>query len=517
MRRLLSFSQSRRPTQGFAWPFEKFDSAVCKASLKMAMSRARMNQNKLQNSIRVQRAEIAVLLSEGKEERARLKAEHLLRESRMERAMDILQTLCELIVTRMNYLSSEKFCPSDLLSPVHSVLYCEPRLNIDELKVVRKQLAMKYGQHFVEEAVKNGKQEAHFKPVELEILEVLTSVAKEYGVSRWLANAEENTERSPHSPGFIPKPPSACGSVPLQSSSPPGPETGELPRSPDKKPPSLLSSHPRWLFSRYRVEKGSSPQQKHSNTTSPADAGYPTRGSAAAKAVLLDRDAGISTSPFSLKPEPTKQGEREILKAEFPRGFGLTAGEAVGFPSLAPPPPLPSRIGMTGCPSVLAGNSPAAASPETERVQPRPPDEDRGYVSTTPGSSKSGGSRSSKTNLGHEMTFRKAVLLAAASDPQGCGIFHDENPIERKESNMPATQVENHKRHTDTPGAVPAVVSSTTGKTGKSLESRSPVQRYFTRDSPQTSPCYNGFPMAAKTAFGSPTGTLPRKGVWTPF
>lgn len=35
--------------------------------------------------------------------------------------------------------------------------------DIDELKVVRKQLAMKYGQHFVEEAVKNGKQEAHFK------------------------------------------------------------------------------------------------------------------------------------------------------------------------------------------------------------------------------------------------------------------------------------------------------------------------------------------------------------------
>lgn len=30
------------------------------------------------------------------------------------------------------------------------------------------------------------------QPVELEILEVLTSVAKEYGVSRWLANAEEN-------------------------------------------------------------------------------------------------------------------------------------------------------------------------------------------------------------------------------------------------------------------------------------------------------------------------------------
>lgn len=166
---------------------------------------------------------------------------------------------------------------------------------------------------------------------------------------------------------------------------------------------------------------------------------------------------------------------------------------------------------------MLAGNSPAASSLETERAQPRPPDEDRGYVSTTPGSSKSAGSRSSRTNPEHELTFQKAVLLAAGADPQGCGLFHDGNPIERKETNMPATQVEIHKRHTDIPSLVPAVVSSTTGKTGKSLDTRSPVQRYFTRDSPQTSPCYNGFPMAAKAAFGSPTGTLPRKGVWTPF
>lgn len=30
------------------------------------------------------------------------------------------------------------------------------------------------------------------QPVELEILEVLTSVAKEFGVSRWLATAEDN-------------------------------------------------------------------------------------------------------------------------------------------------------------------------------------------------------------------------------------------------------------------------------------------------------------------------------------
>lgn len=47
--------------------------------------------------------------------------------------------------------------------PLPPIYFAFWTADIDELKVVRKQLVMKYGQHFVEEAVKNGKQEAHFK------------------------------------------------------------------------------------------------------------------------------------------------------------------------------------------------------------------------------------------------------------------------------------------------------------------------------------------------------------------
>ncbi|CDJ31710.1 uncharacterized protein EMH_0069000 [Eimeria mitis] len=176
------------------WPFDRFDGAVCKASLKMAISRARMRTNRLQNSIRLQRKEIAGFLREGREEAARLKGEHLLREYKLERAMEILVTVCELLISRLSYLATERSCPPDLLSPIHTLLYCEPRLNIDELGTVRKQFAMKYGDVFVESAVKNAKQEVHFKlvhalslapPPEFDIQQLLYGIAEEYCISDW--------------------------------------------------------------------------------------------------------------------------------------------------------------------------------------------------------------------------------------------------------------------------------------------------------------------------------------------
>lgn len=41
------------------------------------------------------------VLRDGREEGARLKGEHLLREYRLERAMEILITVCELLISRM--------------------------------------------------------------------------------------------------------------------------------------------------------------------------------------------------------------------------------------------------------------------------------------------------------------------------------------------------------------------------------------------------------------------------------
>ncbi|XP_026191482.1 uncharacterized protein LOC34619193 [Cyclospora cayetanensis] len=182
----------------------------------MAISRAQMCTNRLQNSIRHQRKEIAAFLKEGREEGARLKGEHLLREYRLERAMEILVT---------SYLATEKTCPLDLLSPIHTLLYCEPRLSIDELTTVRRQLGMKYGEAFVDSALKNAKQEVHFKlvhalslapPLEFDLQQLLCGIAKEYLISNWKPSIALEERQACD---FIPRPSLASrqiGGVPLR-------------------------------------------------------------------------------------------------------------------------------------------------------------------------------------------------------------------------------------------------------------------------------------------------------------
>ncbi|CDJ60602.1 hypothetical protein, conserved [Eimeria maxima] len=204
------------------WPFERFDGAVCKANLKLAISRARMCTNRLQNSIILQRKEIASFLREGREEGARLKGEHLLREYRLERAMEILVTArgsssratpvrslegdcpvgphhkeaptlpsafsqtkrADLVrVELQSYITTERRCPPDLLSPIHTLLYCEPRLSIDELATVRRQFAVKYGEVFVEGALVHALSLT--PPLEFDIQELLCGIAKEYFIAEW--------------------------------------------------------------------------------------------------------------------------------------------------------------------------------------------------------------------------------------------------------------------------------------------------------------------------------------------
>nr|CEL68549.1 TPA: IST1 homolog protein, putative [Neospora caninum Liverpool] len=355
----ISFLPHGREGKSVGWPFKKFDPVACKSSLKMAMSRARMNQNRLQNSIRIQRSEIAALISEGKEERARLKAEHMLRECRVERAMDILYTLCELIVTRMNYLTSEKCCPSDLLSAVHSVLYCEPRLNIDELKTVRRQFTIKYGQLFVEEAVKNDKQEAHFKlvhslsltqPVELEILEVLKSVAEEYGVTtRLLESHAEQKGSSPKSVVFLPRPSSACLSYsPLQQDIPPFPPAQAVQNQCgiDGQP------HPVRASSSSYGKFLSLPPSEEPDSTQNCPGLKPDQSLClpAPSEPLREKSrhapfSSTDVSSFFYRPAVPHEGKTVPDVSTPPQKHGMLCRQkstaAVAFPSLAPPPPYP--------------------------------------------------------------------------------------------------------------------------------------------------------------------------------
>jgi vacuolar protein sorting-associated protein IST1 len=90
-----------------------------------------------------------------KEEKARIKAEALIRDDNLIEAYDILSMQCELLSERIKLIEYSKECPPDLVSTVATLIYAAPRVDIPELVTVRKQFRAKYGKKFEEAALTN--------------------------------------------------------------------------------------------------------------------------------------------------------------------------------------------------------------------------------------------------------------------------------------------------------------------------------------------------------------------------
>jgi vacuolar protein sorting-associated protein IST1 len=85
-----------------------FNAPRLKASLKLAVSRLRMLQNKKQAINQQQRREIANLLEKGKEESARIRVEHIIREDFTIEALEILELYCDLLLARFGLIEQLK-------------------------------------------------------------------------------------------------------------------------------------------------------------------------------------------------------------------------------------------------------------------------------------------------------------------------------------------------------------------------------------------------------------------------
>mmetsp|Transcript_9476 Transcript_9476/g.15228 ORF Transcript_9476/g.15228 Transcript_9476/m.15228 type:complete len:364 (+) Transcript_9476:112-1203(+) len=135
-----------------------FNATKLKPQLKMAVHRFQMASNKKAALLKQNMREVAVLLSEDppKEEKARIKAEALIRDDYMIEAYDILSLNCELLSERIKLIQHSKECPPDLVSCISTLIYAAPRVDIPELTVIRKQFKAKYGKQFEENAMKNA-------------------------------------------------------------------------------------------------------------------------------------------------------------------------------------------------------------------------------------------------------------------------------------------------------------------------------------------------------------------------
>ncbi|KAF1328673.1 hypothetical protein FI667_g6491, partial [Globisporangium splendens] len=114
-----------------------------KPNLKMAVHRIGIVKNKKANAGIAVRREIATLLADGKEEKARIRVEGIIRDDFTVEGYEILELLCELVAERANRdPRARRGTHDDVATHVHALL-------------VKKQLIKKYGQDFAAAATRN--------------------------------------------------------------------------------------------------------------------------------------------------------------------------------------------------------------------------------------------------------------------------------------------------------------------------------------------------------------------------
>ena len=121
----------------------------------MASQRMKAHQSKKENALVKAKREIAQLLSDDKEQSARIKVEAILREEDLIRVMEWLQMMCDLVSTRIKQIDGSKTCPDDMLETVCTILYCAKRIEIPELTVIGGQFKAKWGNKWFETNVEN--------------------------------------------------------------------------------------------------------------------------------------------------------------------------------------------------------------------------------------------------------------------------------------------------------------------------------------------------------------------------
>ena len=133
--------------------------------LKLAINRLRLQRNKKQQAIKVQRHEIASLLTLGKEDSARIKVEQIIQEDNVLEAYDVLELYCELLSARMQIIVASVECPPDLVEAVVTLIFASSRVEIPEFAQLRDDFILKWGREYVLLHMNNESSQANTKVV----------------------------------------------------------------------------------------------------------------------------------------------------------------------------------------------------------------------------------------------------------------------------------------------------------------------------------------------------------------
>ncbi|XP_053305067.1 IST1 homolog [Spea bombifrons] len=127
-----------------------FKAERLRVNLRLVINRLKLLEKKKTELAQKARKEIADYLSTGKDERARIRVEHIIREDYLVEAMEILELYCDLLLARFGLIQSMKELDPGLGEAVSTLIWAAPRLQteVSELKIVADQLCAKYSKEY---------------------------------------------------------------------------------------------------------------------------------------------------------------------------------------------------------------------------------------------------------------------------------------------------------------------------------------------------------------------------------
>ncbi|XP_006878700.1 PREDICTED: IST1 homolog isoform X3 [Elephantulus edwardii] len=127
-----------------------FKAERLRVNLRLVINRLKLLEKKKTELAQKARKEIADYLAAGKDERARIRVEHIIREDYLVEAMEILELYCDLLLARFGLIQSMKELDTGLAESVSTLIWAAPRLQseVAELKIVADQLCAKYSKEY---------------------------------------------------------------------------------------------------------------------------------------------------------------------------------------------------------------------------------------------------------------------------------------------------------------------------------------------------------------------------------
>ncbi|KAL3321064.1 hypothetical protein Ciccas_000266 [Cichlidogyrus casuarinus] len=130
-----------------------------KTNLSIAIQRLKVLQKKKTEISEKTRAEIANLIKINKLDRARIRCEVIIRDDYTIEVYDVLELLCEILVSRFALIQSQKEIDKSLEETFATIIWCGSRLQVDipEFKTIIDQFTLKYGKKYIHECLTDEK------------------------------------------------------------------------------------------------------------------------------------------------------------------------------------------------------------------------------------------------------------------------------------------------------------------------------------------------------------------------